>query len=350
MIKGIDVSSYQGNIDWDTADEQIDFAIIRCGFGGNLTSQDDNKYERNASECTRLGIPFGVYLYSYATTIAEAQSEVDHTLRLIKNKKLEYPVFLDVESEVMSKLDNETLTTVVEYYCKKIEEAGYYVGIYANLDWFINRLNSERLNSFDHWLAQWSSKPTYQKPFGMWQYSSKLTLNGIDGFVDGDIAYKDYPKLIKDKNLNHLNEPEEPTEPIISDLKFKVGEKVYFTGTLYQDSLGNGPGQSRNNLEATITLVNDNKNATKPYNLNNGLGWVSENDLSLTTNSDLKIGDSVQIINPGRASKDGSGKIAYGIGWKRTVLDYDKNALYPYKIGNASGTTGYYQENALKKI
>ena len=347
MAKGIDVSSYQGTIDWDTAKNGIEFAIIRCGFGGNLTSQDDIKYERNTTECERLNIPYGVYLYSYATTIEEAQSEVDHTLRLIKNKKLEYPVFLDVESEVQSKLSNETLANVVEYYCTKMEEAGYYVGIYANLDWFVNRLNSSKLDRFDHWLAQWATTPTYNKPFGMWQYTSKLTLNGIEGMVDGDISYKDYPKLIKDNHLNHLDDSEEPINP---NLKFKVGDKEYFTGTFYQNSYGNGPGQSRNDMEATITLVNNSENATKPYNLNNGLGWVSEADLSLTTNNNLKVGDNVQIISSGRASKDGSGNTAYGIGWQRTVLDYDKNALYPYKIGNDSGTTGYYKRDALKKL
>lgn len=344
MAKGIDVSSYQGNIDWDEVKKTIDFAIIRCGYGNDRFTQDDNKYERNATECERLGIPYGVYLYSYATNLEEAESEVAHTLRLIKNHKLEYPVFLDVESEVQKKLDNDTLVNVVEHYCKKMEEAGYYVGIYANLDWFVNRLDSKKLESFDHWLAQWSSEPTYVKPFGMWQYTSKLTLSGISGFVDGDIAYKDYPKIIREKNLNHL------TDPIEENRKFKIGDTVIFTGTLYQDSYGNGPGQSRKNMKAAITRINNKKEAIKPYNLNNGLGWVSEKDLTLTSNNELNIGDTVEILAPGKASKDGSGKIAFGIGWKRNVLGYDQNALFPYRIGDSTGTTGYYKKEALKKI
>lgn len=344
MKKGIDVSSYQGNMDFETLKNQIDFMIIRCGYGVDRITQDDNKYERNASECERLGIPYGVYLYSYATTIEEAESEALHTLRLIKNKKLEYPVFLDVESDVQKALDKETLANVVEHYCLKMEEAGYYVGIYANLDWFVNRLDSPKLERFDHWLAQWNKEPTYQKPFGMWQYTSKLTLPGISGPVDGDIAYKDYPKIIRDHGLNHL------TDPITQPLKFKVGDQVLFTGTLYQDSYGNGPGQSRKNFKATITRINNQANATKPYNLNNGLGWVSQNDLSLISNTDLEVGDKVQILLPGRASQDGSGKIAFGIGYKRAVLGYNPNASYPYRIGNETGTTGYYKRNALKKL
>lgn len=344
MAKGIDVSSYQGNINWEETKESIDFAIIRCGFGGNLSSQDDNKYARNTQECERLNIPYGVYLYSYATTIEEANSEVEHTLRLIKGKKIEYPIFLDVESEVQKQLPLETLNDVVSHYCQKMEEAGYYVGIYANLDWFVNRLNSPKLDQFDHWLAQWSSEPTYTKPFGMWQYTSKLKITGIDGFVDGDIAYKDYPKIIRENGLNHLED--RTPDP----RKFKVGDQVLFTGTLYKDSYGNGPGQSRTNLKATISRVNSNLNATKPYNINNGLGWVSENDLTPITGNLFSVGDTVTIIAPGRASKDGSGKIAWGIGYKRTILSIDPQALYPYRVGNETGTTGFYQATALKKI
>ncbi len=344
MAKGIDVSSHQGNINWDEVKKSIDFAIIRCGFGNNLTSQDDNKYERNTQECERLNIPYGVYLYSYATTIEQANSEVEHTLRLIKNKKIEYPIFLDVESEVQKALPLDTLNDIVYHYCQKLEEAGYYVGIYANLDWFVNRLNRPQLDKFDHWLAQWSSEPTYTKPFGMWQYTSKLTLSGIDGYVDGDIAYKDYPKLIREKGLNHLEEENPPTR------KFKVGDQVIFTGTLYKDSYGNGPGQNRSNLNAIISRVNDNANATKPYNINNGLGWVSENDLKVSSGNELSVGDTVTIIAPGRASKDGSGKIAWGIGYKRTILAIDSQAPYPYRVGNETGTTGFYQATALKKL
>lgn len=346
MFRGIDVSSYQGNINWEEAKKGIDFAIIRCGFGGNLIAQDDKMYERNTQECERFNIPYGVYLYSYAASIEEAQGEVDHTLRLLQNKKAEYPIFLDVESEIQKKLDKNVLADIVEYYCNKMEEAGYYVGIYANLDWFVNRLDSPKLDKFDHWLAQWSNKPTYQKPFGMWQYTSKLTLSGIDSFVDGDIAYKDYPKLIREKKLNHLDKE---TQPVPSP-KYKVGDEVILSGTLYRDSYGNGPGQTKKNFKATITRINTRPTATKPYNLNNGLGWVSEKDLTLINNESLPIGTEVEIKLPGKASKDGSGKIAFGIGWKRTILSYDPNALYPYQVGNSSGTTGYYKRDALTRL
>ena len=91
MLKGIDVSSYQGRIDWNKVKPYIDFAIIRCGWGNNSRRQDDVYFERNSRMCHELNIPFGVYLYSYATNLDDARSEVEHTLRLIRDKKLEYP-------------------------------------------------------------------------------------------------------------------------------------------------------------------------------------------------------------------------------------------------------------------
>ena len=100
--KGIDVSSWQGTIDWQKVkSDGIEFAIIRCGYGQNIISQDDNTFKKNADECTRLGIPFGVYLYSYATSVDKAKSEAEHVLRLIKDYNLDYGIWYDLE-------DNET--------------------------------------------------------------------------------------------------------------------------------------------------------------------------------------------------------------------------------------------------
>lgn len=226
MKKGIDVSSYQGKIDWSKVKPHIDFAIIRCGFGGNLRRQDDIYYERNAQMCKELEIPFGVYLYSYATTLDDARSEVDHTLRLIKDKKLEYPVFLDVEDKSQMALPKEELIEIVKYYCEKMEEAGYYVGIYSSLYRFYSNLDSEELDPYDKWVAEWNDKFTYDKPAGMWQNTSYEELSGIKGRVDGDYAFYDYPKIIRDANLNHLND----------DLKYKKGEELYLSGNIYTAS------------------------------------------------------------------------------------------------------------------
>ena len=101
--QGIDVSYRQGDIDWEKVKNsgQVDFAIIRCGFGMNETKQDDSKWKYNSSECERLGIPYGVYLYSYADTVAKAKSEANHVIRLIKGKKLSYPIYYDMEEKTV---------------------------------------------------------------------------------------------------------------------------------------------------------------------------------------------------------------------------------------------------------
>ena len=226
MKKGIDVSSYQGKIDWEKVKPYIDFAIIRCGYGNDDVRQDDVYYERNSELCMELNIPFGVYLYSYATTLEEARSEVLHTLRLIKDKQLEYPVFLDVESKRQMALPKEKLTEIVKYYCDEIQNAGYYVGIYASLDRFNSNLDSKELDAFDKWVAEWNDRFTYKGEAGMWQNTSHEDIPGIDSRVDGDIAFLDYPKVIRDAGLNHLNKK----------YKYNVGETVYVSGNIYDTS------------------------------------------------------------------------------------------------------------------
>lgn len=349
--KGIDISYYQGNIDFEKLKDEVDFVIIRCGFGGNTSTQDDKNFVTYANECTRLNIPFGVYLYSYAVNQSQAISEAEHTLRLIAPYQLEYPVYLDVESKEQSVLSTQELTDIVITYCNQIEKAGYYVGIYSNLNWFRTKFNLSKLTPYDKWLAQWSEKPTFQEPFGMWQYSSNGAISGITGRVDMNIAYKDYPLIIKENNLNHWNTVTPPPEENTNLLKFHVGDRVLVNGYLYKDSYGNGPGRKEENSLVTITSINTNERATKPYNIDNGLGWVAQDDLILyLEKNELTPGTKVQIILPGKASKDGSGKTAWGIGYKRQILSVDLNAKFPYQVGNTDGTTGYYKKTALKII
>ena len=97
VANGIDVSQHQGIIDWEKVKNHIDFAIIRCGYGQDIPGQDDRMFKRNADECTRLNIPFGVYLYSYAKNETEALSEAKHVLRLIEGYQMAYPIYLDLE-------------------------------------------------------------------------------------------------------------------------------------------------------------------------------------------------------------------------------------------------------------
>lgn len=194
MIKGIDVSTHQGVIDWEKVKaDGIQYAILRCGYGSDMESQDDAQFKRNADECTRLGIPFGVYLYSYANSKDKAKSEAEHTLRLVKGYDLSYPIFYDLEdADTTQKCSKELIGDMAEIFCNAIEKAGYKVGIYASKHWFTNILTDKRFDQWDRWVAQYNSKCTYEGTYTMWQYSSSGKVDGISGNVDMNECYKDY--------------------------------------------------------------------------------------------------------------------------------------------------------------
>ncbi len=280
MRKGIDVSKYQGTINWNLAKPHIDFAIIRCGYGNNIISQDDPFFERNVEECTKLNIPYGTYLYSYATNINMAQSEVDHTLRLIRDKKLEYPVFIDVEDRSQLVLPKERLVEIVKYYCEKMEEAGYYVGIYASLSVLNGILNSEELAPYDKWVAEWGSNFNYRGRSGMWQYTDDERIPGIDTRVDGDKAFYDYPEIIRKNGLNHLEPDETPKPPEKIELKYKVGEQLFLNGPLYKEENAKEIIREYCNQKVEIIKTNDLKGIEAPYELNIK-GFAKEVDLSI---------------------------------------------------------------------
>lgn len=265
MRKGIDVSSYQGKIDWSKVKPYIDFAIIRCGYGNDIRSQDDIYFERNARMCEELNIPYGVYLFSYATNLDEARSEVEHTLRLIRDKKLEYPVFLDVESRRQMALRKEDLIEIVRYYCEEIMKAGYYVGIYSSLDRFKSNLDSRELDAFDKWVAEWGDGFTYEVRAGMWQNISFEELAGIRGRVDGDVAFYDYPRIIRDAGLNHLEE----------NLKYRVGDKVFVSGNVYDSANADKIINQICDKESTILEVVRDSEA--PYRIEEG--YIKENSI-----------------------------------------------------------------------
>ena len=200
-IKGIDVSVHNGNIDWEKVKaDGVEFAIIRCGYGMKSPKQKDGQFERNYAECKKHGIPVGVYHYSYAHSEAEALAEADFVLELIKDKQFEYPVVFDLEDKSQMNLGKEQLTKIAEAFCGKIEAAGYYVSLYCNADWYRNRLDRVRLAKYDLWLAEWRSAKSFE--CGIWQYISKGKVNGISGDVDMNIAYKNYPQIIKSAGLN----------------------------------------------------------------------------------------------------------------------------------------------------
>lgn len=192
-LKGIDVSKYQGTIQWNKVKSNIDFAILRCGFGSDIARQDDVCFERNVAECERLNIPFAVYLYSYATTEQKIDSEIAHTLRLIGSHK-PFCVYFDMEDNSTTKLGKAKLTAFAKRFCEGIKAKGFKVGVYANQHWFTNYLDVAELHrsGYSIWCAKYSSaKPNIAAPYDIWQYSSKGRVDGINGNVDMNYMYND---------------------------------------------------------------------------------------------------------------------------------------------------------------
>lgn len=202
--KGIDVSEFQGKIDWEKVKNSgVEFAILRCGYGMDFSNQDDVEYERNANECERLGIPYGVYLMSYANTVEKARSEAKHVLRLIEGRKISLGVWYDIEDNGTSgAINKETLTNIINTFCNTIKNAGYKVGVYANLNWLENKIEKTIKDNYDIWVAQYYSKCEYEGKYIMWQHTSSGKVNGISTNVDMNILYEDLPVINNNDNNN----------------------------------------------------------------------------------------------------------------------------------------------------
>lgn len=221
MQQGIDVSSHQGEINWDQVRASgVRFAILRAGYGwrdgtwqdNSSNSQIDKQFQRNYNEAKRVGIPVGAYLYSYATNPNEANLEADFFLELINGKQFEYPVCYDVEDQCQNSLNRQQLTDVAETFLQRLANNRKYAALYCSKNFAINKLDMNRLARFDTWIAQWPNydgdavplnlMADYNGQYGIWQYCSDGHVLGINGNVDKDRSYKDYIALIVNNHLN----------------------------------------------------------------------------------------------------------------------------------------------------
>ena len=202
-IKGIDVSAWQGKIDWKTvADYGMGFAILRITEQGNKV---DSQFENNYIGCKNYGIPVGVYKYSYAKTTAQAQEEAEAVLEVLNGRKIQFPVFYDLEWSEQRSLGKTAVEKIAVAFLDKIQAAGYKARIYCNVDWYNNVL-TDALKKYDLWIARYPAnddgwlQERLRPDFGVgWQYSSKATIPGISGYVDRDVFYKDYTDETEDE-------------------------------------------------------------------------------------------------------------------------------------------------------
>ena len=236
-FKGIDVSKWNGNIDWQKVkSEDISFAMIREGYGKKSPAQIDKKFRENINGAKSVGINTGVYHYSYADSTNDAVNEAQFCLENIEGYTLEYLVVFDIEDKEMLKLNNRQRTDICKAFCEEIEKNGYYAMIYANKNWLDNYLHAdELLKRFDLWLAQWSADKTAYS-CGIWQYSSTGKIDGISGNVDLNISYKNYLEIMKNKGLNGFKFSQN-TEKNYFEYTIQKGDTLW---DLAQKYLGNG--------------------------------------------------------------------------------------------------------------
>lgn len=240
VYKGIDVSRWQEGIDWPKVkNDGIQFAMLRSSFGWGA-NQKDAYFENNYKRAKMVNIAVGAYHYAYATTVEEAVKEAEHCYSVIKGKQFEYPIAYDMEEDRIASLGKTRISAIAKAFCEKMESYGYYVCIYANKFWLDNYFTDEIFENYDIWLAQWTNKPSFERVYGIWQKSSKGRVAGINGYVDLDESYKNYPAIMKYNGLNGFKKangkPDEGKKVTLKDVKlYATSKAVKETGKVSGD-------------------------------------------------------------------------------------------------------------------
>ena len=198
VYDGIDISYWQEEVDWETLKENVDYVIVRCGFGSNQEKHDDKNWYTNADGCVEHGIPWGVYLYSYALSEADAVSEAEHALRLLEGYDPDLPVYLDIEDDSIDPYLEEKITLKQQLrnatiFCNMLEEAGYTVGIYTSKAWWYHYMTQPNWDRWSRWVAQYTSECTLEREYDQWQYTAEGTVPGIKTVVDRNFWYGALP-------------------------------------------------------------------------------------------------------------------------------------------------------------
>ena len=293
--RGIDISAHQGNIDLSALKSQIDFVIIRVGYGTKGTI--DNKFTRNANLCRDLGIPVGFYWYSYALDVEGAKKEAQAMINAIAPYKdiVKFGVWFDMEDADGYKKkngmpSNQTLRQMCAAFCEATENAGYYSGIYASESWFNNQLKGSEVTPYDKWVAQWPTSGGKQTALNtsaskrsdvhLWQFTSQGRFSGYSGNLDTNYAYLDeFPN--PNSSTETPTPAPEPSTPVTTQ-KFNIGDRVVINGNLYTSSNAKSPAGSVSNKTTNITRYA--AGAAHPYNTTGDLGWMNESDIRLAGN------------------------------------------------------------------
>ena len=235
-LVGVDVSKYNGYPDWKKAQaDGVQFAILRLGSGYG-DGYVDKTFEYNYRACKKAGIGVGVYVASYLNI----GSEIDMTLKALKGKQLEYPVYFDIEDFSLSgrRYTNTQLTNYTVRFCSEVERAGYYVGIYSNKAFLDSRLYWERIKKYDIWIAHWNKGVNYAGKYGMHQYTNQGQWRGIpstgEGGVDSNWCFVDYPSLMKKLGLNGYKKSKAEVKGLTKMEEEKLLDQIKQTVVTYE--------------------------------------------------------------------------------------------------------------------
>ncbi len=286
IFNGIDVSKWQGEIDWQKVKAAgVQFAVLRDGFG-RYPGQEDAFFEKNYKNAKAAGLYVGAYHYSYAKTVDEAKKEAAYCLSLLKGKVFEFPICYDLEDAGQAALSKEEISNIADAFCSELEKAGYYVCLYMNLSWLNSKLREDIFQKYDIWLAHWAKQTGFSRSYGLWQYASDGTVDGIKGRVDLDSAYKNYPNIMAQNGLNGYKksaEPEKPTQ------KFPPKTMLSLYNTpLYVSATAKTPAAYKSGtfyiydgkeLNGRYRITSSAERAGKTPIADNVTGYVNQSDL-----------------------------------------------------------------------
>ena len=324
VARGIDVSNFQGTIDWNQAKAAgIEFAILKVG---PVYGKPDLTFERNATECERLGIPYGVYYYSYARSVADANIEADRTLAWLGGHHPSLPVYYDLEDNYILQDPNfskDKLAQIAQTFCNRMEAVGFKSGIYANLNWFNNYLNSPSLSGYDHWVAQYNWRCDYAGSYSFWQYSSSGNVPGVNGRCDMNYCF----------NGSFLN---------VDDGKMHIQYEAHVSNIGWMSSKRDGStagttGQSKAVEDLKVSILNPEEDGSVQIDAHvSGIGWQGWDTPSASEGGTTGQGRAVEAVRlrlTGSLAKDYD--VCYrvhasNIGWMAWAKD-----------GEEAGTTGF---------
>lgn len=323
VARGIDVSNFQGTIDWNQVKAAgIDFAILKVG---PVYGKPDDSFERNTAECERLGIPYGVYYYSYARSVKDANKEADRTLAWLGGHHPSLPVYYDLEDSYILQDPNfskDKLAQIAQAFCNRMEAVGFKSGIYANLNWLNNYLDSPSLSGYDHWVAQYNWRCDYAGSYSFWQYSNSGNVPGVNGRCDMNYCF----------NGSLLN---------VDDSKMHIQYEAHVSNIGWMSSKRDGStagttGQSKSVEDLKVSILNPVEDGSVQINANvSGIGWQGWDTPSASEGGTTGQGRAVEAVRlrlTGSLAKDYDVYYrvhASNIGWMAWAKD-----------GGEAGTTG----------